>query len=73
MRRTEVLQEIRMMRFYEAYHGWSRGHLTQDEAGILPGMSGRNFRRDVGRYHENGEAGLLDKRLSSLASLRPAG
>lgn len=55
------------MRFYEAYHGWSRGHLTQDEAGILLGKSGRNFRRYVGRYHENGEAGLLDKRLSQAS------
>lgn len=55
------------MRFYEAYHGWSRGHLTQEEAGVLLGMSGRNFRRYIGRYHEHGESGLLDKRLSQAS------
>jgi len=33
------------MRFYEAYNGWQRGHLTQEEAGRLLGMGERNFRR----------------------------
>ena len=51
------------MRFLEAYDGWRRGHLTQEEAGSLLGMSGRNFRRYIERYHDEGEAGLLDKRL----------
>jgi hypothetical protein len=55
------------MRFYEAYHGWKRSHLTQEEAGQLLGMSGRNFRRYVDRYHEEGEAGLLDKRLTQAS------
>lgn len=55
------------MRFYEAYNGWERSHLTQEEAGQLLGMSGRNFRRYVDRYHEQGEAGLLDKRLTQAS------
>ncbi len=30
MRRTEVLQEIRKMRFDEAYRGWHKGQLKVD-------------------------------------------
>jgi hypothetical protein len=29
MRRTKLLQEIRKMRFEEAYEGWEAGRLTQ--------------------------------------------
>ena len=68
MRRTELLQEVRKMRFEEAYAGWRRGHLTQEEAGELLGMSGRNFRRYIERYREEGEAGLLDKRLTRASN-----
>jgi hypothetical protein len=32
MRRTEMLQEIRKMRFEEAYEGWTESRLPQDEA-----------------------------------------
>lgn len=32
MRRTELLQELRKMRFEEAYGGWRHGRLTQSEA-----------------------------------------
>ncbi len=56
------------MRFEEAYDGWRRGYLTQDEAGELLGMSGRNFRRYIERYREEGEAGLLDKRLTQASN-----
>jgi transposase InsO family protein len=55
------------MRFYKAYNGWKRSHLTQEEAGQLLGMSGRNFRRYVDRYHDEGEAGLMDKRLTQAS------
>lgn len=68
MRRTELLQEVRKMRFEGAYGGWCRGHLTQEEAGELLGMSGRNFRRYIERYREEGEAGLLDKRLTQASN-----
>lgn len=32
MRRTELLQEIRKMRFEEAWLGWDSGRLTQAQA-----------------------------------------
>ncbi|RME57517.1 hypothetical protein D6779_08510 [Candidatus Parcubacteria bacterium] len=44
MRRTELLQEVRRMRFLEAYCRWQRGYLTQEEAGELLGMSGASSR-----------------------------
>ena len=45
MRRTKVLQEIQKMRFIEAYGEWNAGRLTQAEAGMLPGLCERSFRR----------------------------
>jgi len=68
MRRSEVLQGIRTMRFEEAYTGWQSGHLTQSEAGCLLGMSERSFRRYIGRYQDEGEAGLFDKRLTQVSN-----
>jgi hypothetical protein len=52
----------------EVYERWDRGYLTQEEAGELLGMSGRNFRRYVERFREEGEAGLLDKRLTRASN-----
>lgn len=37
MRATELLQEIRKMRFEEAYGGWRKRRLTQEEAARLLG------------------------------------
>ena len=37
MKRTELLQEIRKMRFEEAHEGWESGRLTQAEAARLLG------------------------------------
>ncbi|MDR3221317.1 MAG: helix-turn-helix domain-containing protein, partial [Candidatus Accumulibacter sp.] len=51
----------------EAYEGWNAGRLSQAEAGLLLGMSERNFRRYLSRYEEEGETGLRDKRLESCA------
>ena len=38
MTRTELLQEIRRMRFDEAYEGWCEGRLSQEEAARLLGV-----------------------------------
>lgn len=64
MRRTELLQEIRKMRFEEAYEGWTQKRLTQEEAACLLGVCERTFRRYVMHYREEGFEGLLDKRLN---------
>lgn len=67
MRRTELLQEIRKMRFEEAYGGWQHGRLTQAEAASLLGVSERTFRRYLCRYEENGLDGLIDQRLEQVS------
>jgi predicted DNA-binding protein (UPF0251 family) len=63
MRRTELLQEVREMRFEEAYEGWERGRLTQEEAALLLGVCDRTFRRYLVRYEQKGMEGLIDQRL----------
>ena len=67
MRRTELLQEIRMMRFEEAYGAWAEGRLTQEEAARLLGVHERTFRRYIDRYEEAGLEGLIDKRLAQVS------
>jgi len=67
MSRTELLQEIRKMRFEEAYAGWQGGHLRQEEAARLLGVCERTFRRYVDRYEEERVDGLIDKRLEQVS------
>ena len=65
MRRTEMLQEIRKMRFEEVSLGWSESRLSQEEAARVLGVYDRTFRRYMNRYEEMGVEGLSDKRLIS--------
>ena len=71
MRRTEIGQENRKMRFEEVYFGWNESRLTQESAALVLGVSNRTFRRYIDRYEEGGLEGLSDKRLSQ-ASFRRA-
>ena len=70
MTRTQVLQEIRRMRFKEAYGGWRERRLTQEEAARLLGVCERTFRRYVDRYEDEGLDGLVDKRLGQVSARR---
>ena len=70
MRRTELLQEVRKMRFEEAYGGWQERRLTQEEGARLLGVCERTFRRYVDRYEEEGLDGLVDKRLGQVSARR---
>lgn len=67
MKRTEVLQEVRKMRFEEAYEGWKRRRLTQEEAARLLGVCERTFRRYTIRYEDKGMEGLIDQRLGQIS------
>ena len=71
MRRTELLQEIRKLRFKEVYTKWTKKRLTQEEAAQILGVCDRTFRRYILHYKEDGEEGLNDKRITQ-ASLRRA-
>ena len=70
MKRTEVLQGVRKMRFEEAYYGWQEGRLSQQEAALLLGICDRSFRRYRDRYESCGMDGLMDKRLSQASHRR---
>jgi len=67
MKRTELLQEVRKMRFEEAYEGWKRGRLTQEGAARLLGVCDRTYRRYLVRYEEQGMEGLVDRRLGQIS------
>jgi hypothetical protein len=67
MKRTEILQEVRKMRFEESYEGWKKGRLTQEEAARLLGICERTYRRYIDRYEEQGMEGLVDRRLGQVS------
>ena len=64
MNRTQLREEIKKMRFEEAYGGYCKGKLTQEQAACLLGVSVRTFRRYMRRYEDEGLEGLFDRRLS---------
>ena len=70
MRQTELLQEIRKMRFEEAYSVWTERRLSQEEAARILGVCTWTFRRYIDRYEGSGLDGLLDKRLTQASSRR---
>lgn len=70
MRRTEALQGVRMMRFLDILGRYEAAEFNQLEAAELLGVSERTFRRWQARYEEDGEAGLLDRRLGKASGKR---
>ena len=70
MRRTEALQGVRMIGFRSVLDRHEAGELNQIDAGELLGISERTFRRWCRRYEEDGEAGLLDRRLGRASPKR---
>jgi transposase len=70
MRRTEALQGVRMAMFLNLLHRWESAELNQEEAAELLGVSERTFRRWTRRYEEEGEAGLVDRRLGKASGRR---
>ena len=70
MRRREAEEAVRMARFLNLLHRWESAELNQEEAAELLGVSERTFRRWTRRYEEEGEAGLLDRRLGKASGKR---
>ncbi len=54
MTETQLRQEVRWMRFEEAYGGWRERRLTQEEEARLLGVCESTFRRYVDRYEDEG-------------------
>ncbi len=70
MNRATWLQDRRMLKFRDVLSRWERHELSMMEAGELLGMSERQFRRYRERFEEEGEAGLIDRRLGKASSKR---
>lgn len=70
MRRSEVLQEVRKMRFEEAYNQYRSRRLSCEDAADLLGTSVSTFYRYRRRYEEDGEEGLADRRIGKLSTRR---
>ena len=70
MRRTAALQGVRMLKFMDVFGRWEASALSQLEAAELLGMGERSFRRWCRRYEEEGEAGLLDRRIGKASGKR---
>lgn len=70
MNRTAWLQDRRMTKFSEVLCRWRMKTLSASEAGEILGMSERSFRRFRQRYEDEGEAGLVDKRVGRASAKR---
>jgi transposase len=70
MRRTEVLQGVRMLKFRDVFGRCKEVRLSKLEAAELLGINERTFRRWCRRYEEEGEAGLLGRRLGKPSPKR---
>jgi transposase len=67
MRRTEVLQGVRMLKLRSVLDRYEASELSQLEAAELLGVGERTFRRWKRRFDEEGEAGLVDRRLGKVS------
>ena len=70
MRRTEALQGVRMIRFLDVLGRYEAAEFSQLEAAELLGVGERTFRRWRQRYEDDGEAGLMDRRLGKASGKR---
>ena len=70
MRRSEALQGVRVLRFLDILGHYEAAELNQSEAADLLGVDERTFRRWRVRFEDEGEAGLLDRRLGKASGKR---
>ena len=67
---TEARQGVRMIKFLSILSRYEAAEFSQLEAAELLGVGERTFRRWRQRYEEDGEAGLLDRRLGKISGKR---
>jgi transposase len=70
MNKTAIHEEVRGMRFGSLLGRQERGEITQDDAAEMLGINVRTFQRWAGRYWEEGEPGLADRRLGKRSPRR---
>jgi transposase len=70
MRRTQAHQGVRMIKFKSVFERYTAAEFSQLEAAELLGMSERTFRRYSRRFEDDGEDGLMDRRLGKASGKR---
>jgi hypothetical protein len=70
MRRMEALQGVRMIKFRSLLERYEANEFNQIEAAELLGVTERTFRRWRHCFEDDGEAGLLDRRLGRASGKR---
>jgi transposase len=70
MRRSEALEGVRVIKFRDVLGRYEAAEFTQLEAAELLGIGERTFRRWRVRFEDDGEAGLLDRRLGKASGRR---
>jgi transposase len=68
MRRTQVLEGLRVLKLRDVLSRWEAEELSQIEAAELLGLHERTFRRWARRFESDGDEGLLDRRLGRHSS-----
>lgn len=67
---ASIHEGVRRMRFSSLLDRQDRGEITQEEAAEMLGVHVRTFQRWAARYEEDGEAGLMDRRLGQPSRRR---
>ena len=67
---ASIHEGVRRMRFSSLLERQDRGEITQEEAAEMLGVHVRTFQRWAGRYEDEGEAGLADRRLGRRSPRR---
>ncbi|MBT7031189.1 MAG: helix-turn-helix domain-containing protein, partial [Rhodospirillaceae bacterium] len=70
MKRTELLQGLRMMKFEEFDERATSRVLSQKDAASILVISARSFQRWRDRFEDDGAEGLYDRRLGRLSDRR---
>ena len=70
MRRSEALKGVRVIKFTSILSRCEAAELNQMDAAELLGIDERTFRRWRQRFEDDGEAGLLDRRLGKSSGKR---
>ena len=69
MRRKEVSQGIRLMKFEEILNRTRSREPSQGETASVLGVSERTFRRWLDRFEADGAEGFYDRRQASVSAL----
>jgi transposase len=70
MKPTAAAHEVMKMRFFEVNSRFSRKELSTEEAAEILGVSVSTFFRKRTRFAEEGEAGLVDRRIGKMSAKR---